>query len=282
LSADTVVDQHLDPYRVTLFSDPRHPDQGPTWYLQTSPEFHMKRLVAAGADAIYQITQAFRACERGPLHNIEFTIAEWYRVGDGQAEGMELLSELMLEVADCPPARLVSYAAAFQECAGIDPFFAPQAELERLARSAGRVHGQDDRDELLQLILNHTVIPQFSPAQPTILYDFPPTQAALARVRQDDPPVAERFELYYQGMELANGYHELRSPDELRSRQIETNRRRARHGKPPLPLSNRLLPAMESEFPPCTGVALGVDRLLLTILSEKTLDSILAFPADRA
>ena len=285
LSADTVIDRHLDPLTVVLPHDPRSPDQGRTLYLQTSPEFAMKRLLAAGAEAIYQITRAFRAAESGDLHNPEFTIVEWYRRGDDLAQGMQLLSDSADALLGLGAAEQVSYAEAFLVHVGIDPHRASTTELAALARhwglsfSAGDT--EEDRDAWLDVLLTHLVEPHLGQSIPTILYDYPPSQAALARLH-GEPPVAARFELYVQGIELANGYHELLDPGVLRERNQLANRQRAADGKPTLPEDSRLLAAMDRGLPEATGVALGFDRLVMLAAGASRLSEVLAFPIERA
>lgn len=285
LSADVTVDRHLDPLGVVLADDPRRPEVGRRMWLQTSPEFGMKRLLAAGATAIYQVTRAFRNAEIGPLHNPEFTMVEWYRTGDGMAEGMTLLSDLSDALLGRGPAKRLSYATAFDHDVGIDPHGASCDELRsaaaRLAVAAPETLG-DDRDGWLDLLLTERVQPQLGQARPTILFDFPASQAALARVRDGNPQVAERFELYVEGIELANGYHELLDAGVLRRRNAEANVRRAADGKPQLPEESRLLAAMEAGLPPCTGVALGWDRLVMIAAGAKKLSEVMAFPTERA
>jgi lysyl-tRNA synthetase class 2 len=285
LSADVVVDRHLDPIPVTLADDPRWPTIGGSFWLQTSPEFGMKRLLAAGAEAIYQITRAFRNSETGPLHNPEFTMIEWYRAGDVMSDGMNLLSGFCESLLERGPAERLSYAEAFSRLVGLDPHLASDANL----REAAKRHGiaaptslGDDRDGWLDLLLVECVQPHLGRARPTILFDYPASQAALARVRDGSPPVAERFELYVEGIELANGYHELLDADELRSRIAVANRQRVADGKPPLPTESRLLAAMQAGLPPCTGVALGFDRLVMIAAGARTVAEVMAFPIDRA
>jgi lysyl-tRNA synthetase class 2 len=286
LSADTVVDRHLDPLRVTLFDDPRAPDCGRTFWLQTSPEFAMKRLLAAGATALYQVTHAFRGGECGRLHNPEFTIAEWYRVGDDLQAGMTLLSELADELLHLGAAERVTYREAFRQYAGIDVFAADAECLGAAVRERGLAvpPGLDphDADAWLDLLLVDCVEPHLGRERPTILYDYPASQAALARVRDGDPPVAERFELYVRGVELANGYHELLEPNVLRARNRTVNQQRREDGKYPLPEESRLLAAMDHGLPPCTGVALGFDRLVMLAVGAAELSDVLAFPLSRA
>ena len=286
LSADTVVDRHLDPLRVTLFDDPREPDVGRTLWLQTSPEFGMKRLLAAGAKAIYQVTRAFRGGEIGRLHNPEFTLVEWYRVGDDYHAGMTLLAELAAALLARGPVDRITYRAAFREHADIDPFDATVAELRAVAHARSSAappeFAADDRDSWLNYLLNACVEPQLGQLAPTILYDYPASQSALARIRDDDPPVAERFELYSHGIELANGFHELLDANTLRNRNRHNNQERRADGKFDLPEDSRLLAAMEHGLPPCTGVALGFDRLVMLAAGATSLADVLAFPIDIA
>jgi lysyl-tRNA synthetase class 2 len=255
-------------------------------FLQTSPEFGMKRLMAAGAEAIYQITRAFRnGGERGRLHNPEFTIVEWYRRGDDMQQGMKLLSDLAQSLFDRGPAELLSYSDAFERHVGINPHAASReelvatAEFHRITVSGGLEH---DRDGLLNVLLVELVEPQLGRLQPTILFDYPATQAALARVRQNHFPVAERFELYVDGIELANGYHELLDPAVLRQRNTAANSQRSVLGKPTMPETRRLLAAMAAGLPACTGVALGFDRVVMLAAGAKSIDEVIAFPIERA
>ena len=290
LSADTVIDRHLDPLCVTLFDDPRRPHEGRLLYLQTSPEFHMKRLLASGGQAIYQVTQAFRGAETGALHNPEFTIAEWYRRGDTAADGIELLDELCDALLERGPAQRISYAQAFDTQLGIDPHRCDLSQLAAMCQDFGLVWTRDDamenpqqeRDTLLDLLLAERVQPHLGKQHPTILYDFPASQAALARTRDTVPPVAERFELYVDGVELANGYHELVDPHQLRTRNATVNRQRQRDGRLPLPENSRLLQAMEHGLPPCSGTALGFDRVVMLRAGRQRVEDVLTFPISRA
>jgi len=286
LSADTVVDRHLDPLPVTLFDDPCDPSVGRTMWLQTSPEFAMKRLLTAGATAIYQVTRSFRGGERGSLHNPEFTIVEWYRLGDALDAGMHLLAELAEELLDVRAVERLTYRDAFLAHVGIDPHTATCETLVEAARernlSSPTGLASEDRDGWLDLLLVECVEPHLGREAPTILYDYPASQAALARVRDDDPAVAERFELYVRGIELANGYHELVDPEVLRQRNQAANRQRTAEGKYPLPEESRLLSAMQQGLPPCAGVALGFDRLVMLGAGVTDISQAMAFPIDRA
>ena len=240
LSHDTVVDRHLDPIPVTQFKDSRQHDQGEKLWLQTSPEFGMKRLLAAYGEvgrgspdtalsAMYQITRAFRGgAETGPLHNPEFTIVEWYRVGDDYSAGMQLLSDLAESILGRGPAVRLTYRDAFHRHAGFDPFH-PVAKPP----ISPSLPPDADSDLILDHWLTTEVEPHLGRDGPTILYDYPASQSALARIRPGNPPIAERFELYVKGIELANGYHELLDPAVLRERNRINNQHRAADGKFP-------------------------------------------------
>jgi lysyl-tRNA synthetase class 2 len=222
----------------------------------------MKRLLAAGVDAVYQVTRAFRGGEIGDRHNPEFTMVEWYRVGDDYAAGMQLLADFaQVLLGRGEPVRL-TFAAAFEQFAGVDPHNLPDHEID--------------------LLLTTKVDPHLGRDRPTILYDYPASQSALARIREGNPPVAERFELYFQGIELANGYHELLDPAVLRERNRTNNAARVADGKPPLPEASRLLAAMEHGLPPCSGCALGFDRLVMVATGATTIQEVMAFPIERA
>jgi lysyl-tRNA synthetase class 2 len=286
LSADVVIDRHLDPLSAVLPDDPRRPEVGRRLWLQTSPEFHMKRLLAAGAGPIFQIARVFRAGESGPRHNPEFTLVEWYEPGVDYHGGMTTLADFAAALLDRGPAERVSYADAFSRKIGLDPHTASNSELvdaaRRLQIAAPESSSPDDRDGWLELLLGERVEPHLGTERPTILFDYPASQAALAQVRPGPPPVAERFELYVDGIELANGYHELLDPAVLRERNRATNLQRAADGKPTLPEKSRLLDAMDAGLPPVTGTALGFDRLVMLIAGASTIDEVLAFPIDRA
>jgi len=294
LSADTVVDAHIDPLSVALPAAGDAPrgdapdsgavERGRRLWLQTSPEFCMKRLLAAGAGSIYQICKAFRAGEAGGRHNPEFTMVEWYRTGDDLHAGMTLLSELVAAMLNTQPATQLTYRKAFAQYAAVDPFTASDADLMQVAQQAApdfHTAGAMSRDEWLNLILASCVEPNLGQKRPTILYHYPASQAALARVT-GQPPVAARFELYIEGVELANGYDELLDPQELQRRSQANNAIRVAGGRAPLPVESRLLEAMQSGLPACAGCALGFDRLAMLAGGYNSIDQVLPFPIDRA
>ncbi len=283
LSADVVVDLHLEPFAVDV---PHGGGRSRRMWLQTSPEFAMKRLMAAGGEAIFQITHAFRQEEQGRLHNPEFTLVEWYRRGDGLAEGMQSLSDLGDELLGRGSAETISYQEAFERHAGVEPHGAPVAALANAAQRHGLAApaslAADDRDGWLDLLLVELVEPHLGRDRPAILYDYPASQAALAQARPGPPAVAERFELYVDGIELANGYHELLDAAVLVERNRLNNLARTAAGKPVLPEDSRLLAAMRAGLPDCTGVALGFDRVVMLAGGAATLEDVLTFPFDRA
>lgn len=291
LSREVLVERHLDPLSTVLFDDPREPLAGPRMWLQTSPEAGMKRLVAAGGDAIYQVTRSFRGGERGRLHNPEFTIVEWYRRGDSMTAGMALLAELCAALLGRGDCERLSYGEAFRRHAGVDPFATDTTELAALAAARGLSLSPDvrahHRDELLNALLAEVVEPRLGCERPTMLYHYPASQAAVAETTHGEPPddayrVAERFELYVDGMELANGYRELTDANELERRMGEANDLRRADGKPTLPPAQWLLAAMRAGLPDCTGVALGFDRLAMAATGARSIAAVQAFGIERA
>lgn len=288
LSADVVVDRHLDPFATTLACDPRQPESGQRLWLQTSPEFHMKRLLAAGSGPIFQIARVFRNGERGQRHNPEFTMVEWYQTEADYAVGMALLAEFCTHLLARGPAVTLTYELAFQRFVQIDPHRASSLELHQAAIRAGLTPpdslSQNDRDGWLDYLLVELIEPHLGFDRPAILCDYPASQAALARTRPlaAGVQVAERFELYVEGIELANGYHELLDAAVLRERNEHNNALRQADGKPPLPVESRLLAAMQSGLPPSVGVALGFDRLVMLAAGKRSLGEVMAFPIDRA
>ena len=261
--------------------------QGEARYLQTSPEFPMKRLLAAGSGPIYQLCRVFRNGERGRLHSPEFTLLEWYRPGFDHHRLMGEVAELMQALSPRPlKEERVSYAEAFQSRLRIDPHRASAAELSNCAIDQGIAGAEqlelESRDAWLDLLLTHLIEPHLGENGMTFLYDYPATQAALARVRPGDPPLAERFELYLSGLEIANGFHELLDGQEQRRRFEEDNRRREAMGLPTLPIDVHLLAALEAGMPASAGVALGVDRLLMVLSGSRHIREGVAFDSDRA
>jgi lysyl-tRNA synthetase class 2 len=267
------------------------PGAGPRRYLHTSPEFAMKRLLAAGVGDCYQVCPVFRDGESGRLHNSEFTMIEWYRLDFGVQQLQQDVERLLIAACQglraLAPARALSYRDAIIEACGIDCRTAGAAEIRPVLASRGiepANAGHWDRDAWLDLLMGAVVGPGLGHDAPVFIRDYPASQAALARVRTepDGSRVAERFELYLDGVEIANGFHELGDALEQQRRfEQDLELRRAR-GQPDLPLDRRLLAALGHGLPDCSGVALGFDRLVMAALGLPSLEAALCFPADRA
>jgi len=283
LSRAAVTDPHIETFVV------QEPQQGVPRYLHTSPEFAMKRLLAAGSGSIYQVCKVFRQGEAGRHHNPEFSLLEWYRLGFDHHQLMDEVESLLRELLDgyrtLAAGQRLSYRAAFQQYVGLDPLSASVAELQAAVKQHGiEVIGLDEthKDPWLDLLMTHVVEPALPPDGPVFIYDYPASQAALARIRQSEPPVAERFELYLDGMELANGFHELTDAQEQRQRFAADLAARKASGLPGVPADERFLAALEAGLPPCAGVALGIDRLVMLAAGVKSISEVLTFDDARA
>ncbi|MGH8298191.1 MAG: EF-P lysine aminoacylase EpmA [Steroidobacteraceae bacterium] len=274
-----VTDVHIHSARALL-------DAGRHFFIHTSPEYAMKRLLAAGMGDIYQICHVVRSLERGRLHNAEFTLIEWYRLDlslDALMSEVEALVRELLHPAGTPRvSERVSYREAFLQTLALDPFTAPVAQLAEHARQAGFDRGATGRDELLELLMGAVVGPRLGQRGLTFIHGYPASQAALARLDPTEPRAAQRFELYCDGIELANGFHELSSAREQRARFERDVEERRRLGLPDTTLDERLLAALEAGLPDCCGVALGFDRTLMLAAGAERIDAVLPFPIERA
>ncbi|KEA54205.1 MULTISPECIES: elongation factor P--(R)-beta-lysine ligase [Mangrovibacter] len=283
MSQATVTDVHLVPFE-TRFVGPGH-SQGMNLYLMTSPEYHMKRLLAAGCGPVYQLCRSFRNEEMGRYHNPEFTMLEWYRPCYDMYRLMNEVDDLLQQVLECSPAESLSYQQAFQRHLEIDPLSADKQQLREVAARldlSNIADTEEDRDTLLQLLFAMGVEPHIGKDKPTFVYHFPASQAALAQISTEDHRVAERFEVYFRGVELANGFHELTDAGEQQQRFEQDNRKRAAKGLPQQPVDVNLLEALKAGMPDCSGVALGVDRLVMLALNAESLSEVMAFTVDRA
>lgn len=254
-------------------------------YLQTSPEYAMKRLLAAGSGPIYQICKAFRQAESGSRHNPEFTLLEWYRPGFDHQQLMGEIEELLRFLGISGAVQALSYREVFQQRLGIDPHQSSIAELREIATKRLDLQFASERkDDWLDLLLSHEIEPELGQDCPQFIYDYPASQAALAVVAQDEygQPVAQRFELYSHGLEIANGYHELCDAAELRQRFCRDQAQRHDQGLPHIEIDKRLLAALEHGLPACAGVALGLDRLLMALNPGCRIDDVISFPHARA
>lgn len=285
LSSAAAIDPNLNSF-ATRYAGP----EARALYLHTSPEFFMKRLLAAGSGSIYQICKVFRDGENGRRHNPEFTLLEWYRVGFDHHRLMEEVAELLGHTLAgrlaLDPEEKISYRAAFDRYCAIDPHTASGTELAACARGHGiqlsTALAPDDIDAWRDLLLTHIIEPQLGRGRLSFVYDYPASQAALARVRPGQTPLAERFEVYLNGMELANGFHELADSAE-QQRRFErdlTARRAAR--LPVVPADARFLAALSHGLPDCAGVALGIDRLVMLAAGVDAISQAVSFSIDRA
>lgn len=250
-------------------------------FLRTSPEYPLKRLLGAGVGDCYELGRVFRNGEAGRRHNPEFSMLEWYRVGWDHHQLIEetvaLVRLVMQSCAHEITVKTVSYEELFMQTLGMNPFVAPLHELTG-GLSDIAINGEDlSRDDWLDLLITHRIQPQFPRNHITVVHDFPASQAALARIREAEHPVAERFELYLGPYELANGYHELTDASEQRQRFEHDNQRREGRGQRALPIDERFLAMLEHGMPACSGVALGIERLLMCLSGEDDIRHVLAF-----
>ena len=281
LGASTVTDPQIDSLTTRIAG------RSAPCYLSTSPEYPMKRLLASGSGDIYQVCKVFRDAEHGRWHNPEFTLVEWYREGFDDAALMSeveaLAAALLAPLRRLAPAERLTYGEALRRHAGVDAYTADDGDLERAAAA----HGIDcraglDRDGRLDLLMGLVVGPRLGHERPCFVCDYPASQASLARLKPGLPAVAARFELYVDGVELANGFHELADAGDQRARFLhDLEIRRSRDQARP-PMDERLLAALSSGLPDCAGVALGLDRLVAIGLGATRLAQAMAFPIDNA
>lgn len=278
-------DVHLD----SLSLDARTMNGDERLWLQTSPEYHMKRLLAAGSGPIFQLSRVFRDGETGRRHNIEFTMLEWYRPGFALEALIREVAALIETVLDKPlsSVRLHPYRALFITHLSVDPLLETADTLARLRHQAARHAGADtaewSRDDCCDLLMSLVIEPRLGRDGLDVVVDYPASQAALARRRQDQDGalVASRFEVYLEGIELANGFDELTDADEQQARFEADNQARAELGKPSVDADQRLISALRAGMPQGCGVALGVDRLIMLALGLENIDSAMAFATAR-
>jgi len=283
LSQSGVTDQHLFCFKTHFvgpeISDSKVDSLGVPLYLQTSPEFHMKRLLSAGSGSIFQIAKAFRNEESGRFHNPEFTLLEWYRVGFDHFELMDEMEQLLQLVLKCGQAKRLTYQQAFMQVLNVDPL---SASLEEMITAGAHLNLGDvldtetDFDTVLQLLFCFAIEPVIANDEPCFVYNFPASQAALARISCADSRVAERFEVYYKGIELANGFHELSDSDEQLKRFEKDNQLRKQHNLPEMPIDYRFVASLD-DLPDCSGVALGIDRLIMLATQQAHIDDVVSF-----
>ncbi|MBL4828038.1 MAG: EF-P lysine aminoacylase GenX [Spongiibacteraceae bacterium] len=281
LARYSVTDPHMD----VISTD--NPNAGSSrYYLQSSPEYAMKRLLAAGSGPIYQLCKAFRHAECGSRHNPEFTMLEWYRPGFDYFQLMDEVANLLNLILGPSSYQKISYRDLFQQYLQIDPHHVDIHTLQTLAHKTLDIQmDSEHRDDWLTLLFSEVIEPRLTQHTPTFVYDYPASQAALARIAVDktNTPVAQRFELYVNGLELANGYYELRDVNEQQQRFSKDQQLRKQQHKITIENDLFLIEAMkQAGLPDCSGVALGVDRLVMLALGCTHINDVLAFPIDRA
>lgn len=254
-------------------------------FLQTSPEFAMKRLLAAGSGSIFQICKAFRQEESGRWHNPEFTMLEWYRVGFDHHALMTEVDALLQTVLGSGASEKISYQQLFMTHVGFDPLVVDKGFLVDYVAQHELLAGDAcdwSLDDLLQVVFNLQIDPNIGQQVPVLVYGYPASQSALARINSKDPRVADRFEAYFKGVELANGFYELSNAAEQRQRFESDNRWRQTQNLEIMPMDENLISALAAGLPDCAGVALGIDRLLMLKLGSTHIDQVLSFPFLRA
>lgn len=282
LASATVTDPYIHSFE-TFLTQPggKKPHK---LYLQTSPEFAMKRLLAAGIGPIYQICKAFRNEESGRLHNPEFTMLEWYRPGFNHHQLMDEMDDFLQHILETSPAKRLTYRTLFLDYLQIDPHSASSNALQECATAFGlkaTLENPSDKDIWLQLLMSHIIEPKIKADIPVFVYDFPASQAALAKIRNEDSPVAERFEVYINGLEIANAYHELTDANEQQQRFEKDLIERHKLQHTAVAKDDYLIAALANGFPDCAGVALGVDRLVMLATQQSNLSDVISFSVDR-
>jgi lysyl-tRNA synthetase class 2 len=293
LSQCTVTDTHIASFVVPIdiktvdlpanSSNVIHPMTH--YYLQTSPEYAMKRLLAAGSCCIFQISKAFRVGEQGRFHNPEFSLLEWYRVGYDHHQMMDEIEQFLDAIAGINGVKRLSYQQLFQKYCAIDILNCQLFDLHQyLNQQAIKIDHLDQLcyDDCLNLILTHIIEPLLINEGAVFIYDFPRSQAALAKICSHNPLVASRFELYIAGIEIANGFYELTDHNEQEKRFNHDCEQRARFGLPVFDVDHRLLAALNHGLPDCAGVALGLDRLMMVLTDAKQMSEVISFSWDRA
>jgi lysyl-tRNA synthetase class 2 len=286
LSQGTVTDAHLDAITCRYnFLNDSSPDQTTSLYLQTSPEFHMKRLLASGYGCIFQIAKAFRHEEAGRFHNPEFTLLEWYRLGFDHFALMKEVSELLKTVLDCNEPTQITYQDLFIDQLSVDPLTASRAQLLFLINEHDKLSEwltvEQDNDILLQFVFSEIIEPNIGNDSPCFVYNFPRSQASLAKICPEDSRVAQRFECYFKGIELVNGFNELTDPEAQLERFQGDNRQRKTLFLPEMPIDTNLITALSQGLPQCAGVALGIDRLIMLALKAEHIEQVVSFPIER-
>ena len=281
----TITDVYIDSFNCR-FDFSESSDSQTNLYLQTSPEFAMKRLLASGYGSIFQLCKAFRHEPFGSFHNPEFTMLEWYRLDYDHDDLMQEVEEFLLMLLPIDGSDRLTYQQAFIRYLQIDPLDCQLLELKEKLSSENIqgdwIENEMDKDILLQVLFSERIEKKIGQSSPCFIYNFPKSQSALAKLSTDDPRVAERFECYFKGIELANGFNELTDANEQLKRFEEDNIKRAKLGKALKPIDMNFIDALNAGLPNCSGVALGIDRLLMLIMNADTIKETMSFDINNA
>ncbi|QCI25760.1 elongation factor P--(R)-beta-lysine ligase [Buchnera aphidicola (Sitobion avenae)] len=282
LSQSTVTDVNLVSFD-TKYISLNNVDKLKLWLI-TSPEYHMKRLLASESGPIYQICRSFRNKELGRYHNPEFTMIEWYQPFYSMKEFIKEIDEFLQVILKCDRSDKISYQDLFIEFFKIDPLCTNLSELHKISKKLNLDHltgFETNINKFIQILFTLNIEPNIGKEKPLFVYYFPSEQASLAAINLKDSRVSERFEIFYKGIELGNGFYELTDPNEQKKRFIKDNAERFSMNLPVQKIDNLFLNALSYGLPPCSGVAMGLDRLIMLILNKKNINDVIAFPLDR-
>lgn len=282
LSRSTVTDINLVSFQTNYFTL-NHIDKLTLWLI-TSPEYHMKRLLAAESGPIYQICHSFRNEELGRYHNPEFTILEWYQPFYSMKKLIAEIEQFLQIILKCKKSDKISYQNLFKNFLNIDPLDTNLSELHEISKKLKLDHLtylENDLNKLIQLLFTLEIEPHLGKENPLFVYHFPTEQASLAAINLQDPRISERFEFFFKGIELGNGFYELTDFNEQKSRFLKDNKKRLSMNLPTHKIDEFFLSSLSYGLPPCAGVAIGLDRLIMLILKEKNINKVMSFPLDR-
>lgn len=277
MSNRTVTDVNISSFYTKIFMKKKSKNK--KFYLITSPEYHMKRLLAYGMGPIYQICKCFRKEEIGYYHNQEFTMLEWYRPGFDIFHLMKEVNDLIKEILKCSDGKMISYKKVFNKFLNIDPLSIKKEELIKITHKLGLkyiLQNNESKDSILQLLFMLKIEPYIGKYQPCFIYHFPKNQAALSKINDKDKRISERFELYFKKIELANGFDELTDSIEQKNRFNQENHKRLKAGLTQQKIDTYFLNSLNN-MPQCSGVALGIDRLIMLSLKSKNIKNVLSF-----
>ncbi|WP_284443192.1 elongation factor P--(R)-beta-lysine ligase [Buchnera aphidicola] len=283
LSRSTVTDIHLSSFETNYFSLNNVNDKLKLW-LTTSPEYHMKRLLASESGPIYQICHSFRNEESGRYHNPEFTILEWYQPFYSMQKFIEEIDKFLQHILNYNQSDKISYQNLFIDFFKIDPLSTNLLELHQISKKLKLdylTRFENDLNKFIQLLFTLKIEPNIGKDRPIFVYHFPAKQASLAAINSQDSRISDRFEIFFKGVELGNGFYELTDASEQKKRFIKDNKERFSMNLPTQKIDDCFLDALYHGLPPCSGVAIGLDRLIMLVLNKKNIQEVISFPLDR-